>query len=206
VRRFDNVVMTLPCPRIPELCPQLTAAERTRLAGVTYQGIACASLLLRKPLASYYVTNITDPAPFTAVIEMTTLVSRDCFGGNTLVYLPRYLTRDDPFWARSDAEIEEVFLAAIERMYPHFRRDDVLAFRVSRAREVLALSTLHYSGQLMPRVRTSLDRVFVVNSAQIANGTLNVNETVGVANAKAAELARWLRTSVVEPASAGAAA
>ena len=203
IRTFDKVVVTVPCARIPALCPQLTDAERSRLTGVVYQGIACASLLLRKPLAGFYVTNITDSwVPFTAVIEMTALVDRAQFGGNTLVYLPRYLTQDDPFWQRTDDEIRAEFLQALERMYPDFRRDDVLAFHVSRVREVLALSTLHYSETLLPPLRTSLENVFVVNSAQIANGTLNVNETIGLANAKAAELAPYLRASAVAGAPA----
>ncbi|MDQ3809068.1 MAG: NAD(P)/FAD-dependent oxidoreductase, partial [Chloroflexota bacterium] len=202
-RTFDKVVVTVPCARIPALCPQLTSDERSRLAGVVYQGIACASLLLRKPLAGFYVTNITDSwVPFTAVIEMTALVDRSRFGGNTLIYLPRYLTQDDPFWQRSDDEIRTEFLAALERMYPHFRREDVLAFHVARVKEVLAVSTLHYSDTWLPPLRTSLENVFVVNSAQIANGTLNVNETIGLANAKAAELAPLLKASAVAGAPA----
>jgi protoporphyrinogen oxidase len=126
------------------------------------------------------------------VIEMTALVDRARFGGNALVYLPRYLTQDDAFWTRSDDEIRGEFLAALARMYPAFRRDDVLAFHVSRVREVLALSTLHYTDEALPPARTSLPNVFVVNSAQISNGTLNVNETIGLANAKAVELAPLL--------------
>jgi protoporphyrinogen oxidase len=191
VRRFDRVVVTIPCPRVAALCPQLTEAERARLGQVVYQGIVCASLLMKRPLAGYYVTNITDAwVPFTAVIEMTTLVDRARFGGNSLVYLPRYLAQDDPEWARSDDEVREEFLAALERMYPGFRRDDVLAFHVSRVRYVLAVSTLDYSRAALPPVRTSLSNVFIANSAQIANGTLNVNETIGLANTQAAYLAQ----------------
>ncbi len=187
---FDRVVLTVPCGRAAALCPDLTDAERARLTGVTYQGIACASVLLKRPLADYYVTNITESwVPFTAVIEMTALVDRSVFGGNALVYLPRYLTQDDPFWARSDTEIREEFLTALAQMYPEFRRDDVLAFQVSRVREVLAVSTLQYSERALPPLETSLPGVYLVNSAQIANGTLNLNETVALANAKAAELA-----------------
>jgi protoporphyrinogen oxidase len=193
-RHFDKVVVTIPCPRVVAVCPQLTDAERVRHGRVVYQGIVCASLLLRRPLAGYYVTNITDSwVPFTAVIEMTALVDRARFGGNTLVYLPRYLAQDDPQWARTDDEVQSEFLAALERMYPDFRREDVLAFQVSRVRYVLAVATLDYSSVALPPVRTSLANVFVANSAQIANGTLNVNETVGLANAQAARLAEYFR-------------
>jgi protoporphyrinogen oxidase len=193
--RFDRVILTVPASRIPALCPQLTAAERERLGRVVYQGVLCASLLIKEPLASYYVTNITDGwVPFTGVIEMTTLVDRARFGGNSLVYLPRYLAQDDPFWKASDDEVRTTFLDALERMYPNFRRADVLDFRIARARDVLAISTLDYSTLALPAVRTSLSNVFIVNSAQIESGTLNLNETIGLANRQAVALAPLLAT------------
>jgi hypothetical protein len=81
-----------------------------------------------------------------------------------------------------------MFVVALERMYPDFVRDDVLAFQVGRVREMLAVTTLHYSERSRPSLRTSHPNIFVVNSAQIANGTLNVNETVALANSSADEL------------------
>jgi hypothetical protein len=110
------------------------------------------------------------------------------------VYLPRYLAQDDRFWSLPVEDIREQFLGALERMYPEFRRTDVLAFQVSRVRDMLALTTLDYSSQARPDFQTSLPNVFIVNSAQIANGTLNVNETVALAN----EGAMRLRSTLVD--------
>ena len=193
-RTYNSVICTIPTPAIARICPQLTRQERERLTGVTYQGIVCASLLLRKPLADFYVTNITDDwVPFTGVIEMTALVDPAVFGGNSLVYLPRYLTQEDSFWDTSDTEIQRLFLSAVERMYPDFSRPDVLDIQVSRARQVLAVSTLGYSEKSMPTVETSIPGVYIVNSAQIAQGTLNVNETLGVVKDRLPELLAAMR-------------
>ncbi len=76
---------------------------------------------------------------------------------------------------------------ALERMYPAFSREDVLSFKISRARYVLPISTLGYSKRLPP-IATSIPGVFMVNSAHIVNGTLNVNETVQLANATVPQL------------------
>jgi protoporphyrinogen oxidase len=111
---------------------------------------------------------------------MSALVDKKEFGGNALVYLPKYVAPDDELFEKTDAEIEEIFLNALEKMYPHFDRNDVLAFKISRVRQVFPLPTLSYS-ENVPSVKTSLENVFVVNSAQITNGTLNVNETVQLA-------------------------
>lgn len=191
--QFDSVVLTVPCSQVAALCPQLTEVERQRLRAVTYQGMICATLLLKHSLADYYVTNITDSwVPFTGVIEMTALVPKATFGGHALVYLPRYVTQDDPYWRRDDAAIEGEFTGALERMYAGFRSADVIASRVSRAREVLAVSTVGYSEALAPPVQTSVPQLFVVNSAQIVNGTLNINETIALAERQLPELQRRL--------------
>ena len=192
-RRFDGAVLTVPCGVVRTLCPWFTAAEQQRFANVEYQGVVCASLLLGRPLAGYYITNITDDGvPFTAVIEMTALVDRAAFGGRSLVYLPRYASRDDVLWQRSDADILAECLAGLRRMYPDLRPEDVEQAQVARARDVQALATLHYSSRALPPHRTSAPGIFVVNSAQIVNGTLNNNEIVALAESRAGELAAAL--------------
>jgi protoporphyrinogen oxidase len=185
---FDDVIVTAAAPLAAKLCPDLLPAETDRLRSLRYQGIVCVSLLLRKPLAHYYVTNITDPdIPFTAVIETTALVDPATFGGRHLVYLPKYVDPTDPLFDEPDQSIRERFLTALARMYPHFDHALVEAVRVSRVRNVLAISTLDYSAELPP-MRTSVSGLFVVNTSQIANGTLNVNETLQLADRAVAEL------------------
>lgn len=186
--RFDSVVVTLAAPLVPRICPSLSARERELCSGVQYQGIVCASLLADAPLSPYYITNITDSwVPFTAVIEMDALVGADAFGGRALMYFPRYLPSGDPSFARSDQEYEAEFLAALERMHPRFTRRSVRAFRISRVSFVMPVPTLHYSSRLPP-VRTSIPGLYLANSAHIVNGTLNVNETITLANRVAGTL------------------
>jgi protoporphyrinogen oxidase len=178
---FDKVILTCPSNIAAKICPSLSDEEKEKLNGIQYQGIVCASLLLKKSLAEYYVTNITDEVPFTAVIEMSALVDKEKhFGGNALIYLPKYVAPDDVIFNRSDDEIKENFISTLEKMYPHFRRDDVIAFKVSRVRQVFPIPTLSYSEKL-PGMKTSIDGVFIINSAHIINGTLNVNETTQLA-------------------------
>ena len=178
---FDRVALTCPSNIAAKICPSLTDEEKEKLNSIQYQGIVCASLLLKKSLADYYVTNITDEVPFTAVIEMSALVDKEKhFGEHALVYLPKYVAPDDEIFNRSNDQIKESFISTLEKMYPHFRRDDVIAFKVSRVRQVFPIPTLSYSEKL-PDMKTSVEGVFIVNSAHIINGTLNVNETVQLA-------------------------
>ena len=79
---------------------------------------------------------------------MTALVDPANFGGHSLVYLPRYLTQSDDVWQKSDPEILEIFIGGLQRMYPSLARGDIVASQVARVREMLAVSTLHYTEQL----------------------------------------------------------
>jgi protoporphyrinogen oxidase len=184
---FDQCVLTTAAPLTARICPELTASEKGRLNRIKYQGIICASLLLKEPLSEFYITNITDGwLPYTAVIEMSALVDRRQFGGRTLVYLPKYLPSDAAEFQLTDEQIQESFLGALKRMYPHFREESLLCFRLSRVKHLLPIPTLGYSADL-PGMHTSIRGLHLVNSAHIVNGTLNVNETVQLAE-KAAGL------------------
>jgi protoporphyrinogen oxidase len=177
---FDTVILTCPSNAAAKMVPQLSRIEKQDLEHIRYQGIVCASMLTRESLSDFYVTNITDDAPFTGIIEMSALADKKEFGRNALVYLPKYVAPDDELFDRNDDEIKELFLTGLERMYPRFKRKDVIDFRVSRVRQVFPLPVLNYSRDLPP-ANTSVDGLFIVNSSHIVNGTLNVNETVALA-------------------------
>ena len=185
---FDSAVVTLASPLAARVCTSLTQRERELLAGVEYQGIVCASLLTESALTPYYVTNITDRwVPFTAVIEMTALVDRAAFAGRSLIYLPKYAGADEPIFQQSDDALEQQFLRALERMHPAFSARSVRAFRISRVPYVFPVPTVGYSDRLPPQ-RSSVPGLYLANSAHIVNGTLNVNETVKLANRTCARI------------------
>lgn len=194
--RFDRAIITLPAPLAARMCPALSERERAMYAGIEYQGIICASVLADEPLTPYYITNIADASvPFTAIIEMTALVDRATFGGKSLYYLPKYVAPDDPAFLRTDDDFEETFLSALERVHPTFSRSTVRAFRISRVPYVFPVPTLGYSERL-PAVQTTVPGLFMANSAHIVNGTLNVNETVKLANSVSAALMSEMRLPV----------
>ena len=164
----------------------LDAPTRDRMTAVRYQGVVCASVVLRRPLSSYYLTYLMDDLPFTAIVEMTAMIPPAWLGGHSLVYLPRYAAADDPLFDRTDTEIEAEFLAGLGRVHP-LAPDAVVAVRVARVREVFPLPVLGYS-DIVPPMATGIPGVHLVSSAQIVNGTLNVNETVALADRAVREL------------------
>jgi protoporphyrinogen oxidase len=179
---FDRVINTCASPIATRICSGLSEAETEQHRGILYQGIICADLLLARPLGGAYLTYITDETiPFTTVIEMSSLVNPALLHNQYLVYLPKYLPHDDPMFEMTDQEIETRFLAGLRRMYPDLSASEIKAFKISRTRYVLAVSTKDYSTRL-PAMTTAVPGLFIINSAHILNASLNVDESVRLAN------------------------
>lgn len=185
---FDYVISTLPSRTSVEIAEGLNDSEKEQHQNISYLGIVCPSVMLRKPISPFYVTNITDSwPPFTGIIEMTALIDKAEIKGNHLIYLPKYVNPDDPLFDAEDADVQKMFLDALFKMYPEISKDDIQFWGISKARIVFALPTINYSKKL-PGIITSLNNYYIINSAQIINGTLNVNETIQVAENKLAEI------------------
>lgn len=200
--RFDRVVVTAPGPLAARMCGLLQGAERERLDALKYQGVVCASLVLKTPLRGRYLTYVADAGiPFTGVIEMTAVVDREEFDGLSLVYLPRYVPADDPLFEESDEALRKSSIDNLIRMYPHVSEDDVVACRISRARNVMVVQSLNYS-QRVPAMETSVPGLHIVNSAQIINGNLNVDETIALADRAIPHLVKPAATARPVPAAA----
>ncbi|MCC6258455.1 MAG: NAD(P)/FAD-dependent oxidoreductase [Chitinophagaceae bacterium] len=185
---FDEVVVTGPGMLAASLIPSLSEVEKKKLQNVEYLGVICVALLLNKPVSPYYITNITDTKfPFTGVIEMTALVDPAELKGNHLVYLPKYITADDPLFERDDIFIRDYFLKNFLEMYPAFNETDIRFAGVAKAKQVITVAAIDYSARL-PKVKTSLPNIHIINTAHIKDGTLNVNETIRVAETKLNEI------------------
>ncbi len=199
--QFDRLVFTTPAGSIARACQGLNPDERSRLNQVEYLGVVCASLLLKKPLSRYYVTNITDRwVPLTGIIEMTTIVDPAELKGNSLVYLPQYvLASDDAAFNEPEGSIRERLVGTLTKMYPDFSAEQITGFGVARARQVMALPTIDFS-QRLPPVKTSVPGVYIIHSGQIVKGNLNVNETLELAD----ELFdKWIRPDLESPRPCG---
>ena len=188
VESFDEVIVTLPSPIATRLCTGLSPNEIQKLNNIEYLGVICVAVLMDKPISDFYITNITDARfPFTGIIEMTALVNKAYLDGHTLIYLPKYVSTEDPLFKQSDEEIRDYFISNFKNMYPLITDDNIKFAGVARAKHVITVAKLNYS-ETLPGIRTSVPNVYIVNTSHIIDGTLNVNETVRVAETKLEEI------------------
>ena len=178
---FDQVVFTGPSALMARLTPELDPSYAEKLHQIRYLGVVCAVLLLRRPLSRFYITNLIEPGlPFTGVVEMTALISREETAGRHLVYLPKYTVPGDPTFSLSDEDIWKQMKQGLERVHPDLREEDIEKVSILRAPYVQPIPVLRYS-RLIPEMETNIPGLFLANSTFIVNGTLNNNEMIQIA-------------------------
>ena len=197
--RCDAAVVTLPARALAAALDTHDGDYKAQLGEVRYLGLVCVVLVLRRRLSPFYVTNITTRVPFTGVIEMTNLIDPDVeTGGFHLVYLPRYSDPKDALFNASEEEIWSAFEPEIKRMHPELEDEDIVKRFVFRERTVQPVPTLDYS-RIAPPAQSPVPSVYVVNTAQIINNTLNNNVMTTLATDACERLMRDMPAHPVHP-------
>ena len=177
-----EAILTYPAPAITRTVPELEAQERVAHDRVAYQGVVCVSLLTKRALGNAYMTYMLNPdVPFTTIIEMSSLTGIDNLGGYHLVYLPAYVPSNSPLFDADDSAVFERFIGGLQSLYPALEQTDIVARRIARARHVMALPETGLDGRVPPAT-TSIQGLYVVNSSQILDAALSVNEAVSHAD------------------------
>jgi protoporphyrinogen oxidase len=117
-RAVDSVVVAT----MPDVLEDLTGYP----CDIDFQGTVCSVISMDEPLTDTYWLNIGDEAPFGALIEHTNFVDPARYGGEHLLYVPKYVQHgEDPLFEAADAEIEATWLDGIEALFPDFDREAV---------------------------------------------------------------------------------
>ena len=179
---FDNVVCTSPDSVLRNIVQRDLLREEKKGGTVEYLGVVCVVIVSRSPIVPYYVVNIADDEiPFTGMIGMSTVVDPKHTGDRYLTYLPKYVLSTDEELRRSDDEIKEAFIAGVRKMVPEFDMNSIDSVHVNRAFKVQPLQVIDYS-KIVPQMTTNHPGLFVLNTSQFVNATLNNNEVVGAVN------------------------
>lgn len=185
---YASAILTVPNRAVEAICPALPAEFKARLREVKYLAMVCVALVLRRPLSPYYLTNITQESRFTGVVEMSNLIDKIETKGYSLVYLPKYTTVSDPVFSLDDEALWREFSADLFRMYPRLHSSDIVAKFMFREPAVQPVPTLHYSSAVLPPMETPLPGIFLANTSQIVNNTLNNNVMTEIARKVAARV------------------
>ncbi|MCH7620869.1 MAG: NAD(P)/FAD-dependent oxidoreductase [Chloroflexi bacterium] len=195
IRSYDAIIATTPSYIFTRLVPPLPVAYQERLDNVRYLAAVVLILALDRPLSDKYWMNIADLSlPFVGVIEHTNLVDPALYGGNHLVYLTNYPSRDSELYQMSAEELLAAYLPHLQKINPQFDPSWVREYfhhKIDGAQPIIGVNY----GQRIPEHRTPFRNLYLANTTQIYPEDRGTNYSV--------RMGRLVARMVLEDAQAG---
>ena len=145
-----DAVISTAAPDVLDALTEKQLGIHDKLAGIHYQGTACALFGLKKRLMDdIYWLNIKGDVPFGAVIEHTNFLPLSDYKEH-LVYATAYFQNEsDPLWKQSEETVIESYIAGLESMFPNFSRDDVKWTRMYRRLDTAPVYETGYMSKVL---------------------------------------------------------
>jgi protoporphyrinogen oxidase len=179
-RAFDAVISTVSTPAFAAMLNGASPEYLQKIARIDSIGVMCVLFRLIKSLTPYFWTNISDPAiPLAGVIEYTNLNPCPHFGGDSIIYLPRYLPSTDERYAMSDDRLLEEYIGYLKRINPGFSEDWIREYYVSRDRYAQPVCEVGFSKH-KPGIETPVKGLYLTDSCQLHPDDRTVSNSIGL--------------------------
>ncbi|NDJ79001.1 MAG: NAD(P)/FAD-dependent oxidoreductase [Chloroflexi bacterium] len=173
---FDAVISTS-SPRIMQrLVPGLPADYAAKLDNLKSLGAVVVILALKEQFltdGTYWLSMPADHPdkaqaefPFTVVVEHTNYMECAHYGGDRLLYCGDYVAPDHEYFAISEDELAERFIAPLKRINPDFSPDWIRKRWVFRAPYAQPVPFVNHS-QALPDLRTPLKGLYLASMSQV---------------------------------------
>jgi protoporphyrinogen oxidase len=163
----DAVVSTATTSRFLQMAPELEGPYVQGLRRIPTIGIFCLFLRLTRPVTPFFWVNTNDPrVPFAGMIEYTNLNPVPELGGDRVLYVPQYLSADDPRYAQSDEEVLRRYCDALALIQPAFDPGWIKFSAVFRDRFAQPICLTDYR-TTTPTIKTPIPNLFLTDSCQL---------------------------------------
>ena len=163
----EAVVSTITTSRFRALASGLEGEYVERLKRIPTIGIFCLFLRLDRPVTPFFWVNANDRrVPFAGMIEYTNLNPLPEMGGDRILYVPQYLSADDPRYSQSDEEVLRRYCDALALVNPTFDPKWIRFSAVFRDRFAQPICLTDYR-TTTPAISTPIPNVFLTDSCQL---------------------------------------
>jgi protoporphyrinogen oxidase len=164
----DVVVSTITTSRFQKLTPDFPqGAYLDGLRRIPTIGIFCLFLRLSRQVTPFFWVNTNDPrVPFAGMIEYTNLNPVPELQGDHVLYVPQYLSADDPRYEQSDQQVLERYTDALALINPAFDRRWVKFHAVFRDRYAQPICLTDYK-RATPPIATPVAGLYLTDSCQL---------------------------------------
>lgn len=190
-QEFDAVLVTLSAGVLKALVPTLPAEFVQKITHLT--GLAATTLVLEldQPFfadKTYWLSVNEQEYPFLAVVEHTNLIDKQQYGGKTLVYVGKYLVKDNPLYAMESAELLKTYAQYLEKLSPGFAKH-VTRHWVWKAPFAQPVVGVNYS-QHAPKIETPFPGLYWASMQHVYPFDRGTNYAVQIGRKAAAVLTK----------------
>jgi protoporphyrinogen oxidase len=163
----DAVVSTVTTSRFLKLAAGLDGPYMEGLRRIPTVGIFCLFLRLTERVTPFFWVNANDRrVPFAGMIEYTNLNPLPELGGDHILYVPQYLSADDPRYAQTDEEVLRSYTDALALINPAFDPKWIRFSTVFRDRYAQPICLTDYK-TTTPTIDTPVQNLFLTDSCQL---------------------------------------
>jgi len=185
----DAVISTITTPRFRQLTEGFEDPYIESLKRIPTIGIFCLFLRLKHTMTPFFWVNTNDRRiPFAGMIEYTNLNPLKELGGDRILYVPQYLSADDPRYLQSDEELLGKYADALALLNPSFDRSWIKFYAVFRDRFAQPICLTDYR-TTTPTIQTPIENLFLTDSCQLHPHDRTISGSFGL-GLEAARLAR----------------
>jgi protoporphyrinogen oxidase len=130
------------------MVPDLPADWKARYESIINMGICCVVFKLKKPVSRHFWVNISEPdVAIPGIIEFSNLRP---VGGESVVYVPYYMPKDNVKFTWSDKEILDEAFGYLQRLNPEMKYEDIVAAHVARLRYAQPVCEPGFAAKIPP--------------------------------------------------------
>ena len=166
----DVLVSAVPYRLFWNLVRDAQARVKKKLPAIPrleYLGAICLIVSLKQSLTDILWLNVNDSdIPFVVAIEISNLIGKAQFGGNSVLYLASYLSSDSEMFRAAPESIFETYSRSLKKVFPHYEESLVTEYRVEKHPFADPIPSLNYSQQLPP-LKTSIENLYLSDFTRV---------------------------------------
>ncbi|MCA1747101.1 MAG: NAD(P)/FAD-dependent oxidoreductase [Bacteroidales bacterium] len=177
----NNFLFTIPGTYLSRLLENEQPQLAQRLSNIRYFGAVCVILELSQPLSDIYWLNIADKDfPFGGIIEHTNFIAEREYNGSHIAYLSRYFAGEEAIASMTEAEIKELMIKYLPKIYPGFDKRQIKNSFVFRTNTAATVCDLNFS-EKVPGCKTETDNLYIANMSHVYPDERSTNNSIKIA-------------------------
>ncbi len=165
---YDAIIVTLPSFIFSQIAPELPQNYNENLKNLKSLGAINLIIRLKNKFLTdntYWLSVCDTTNPLMAIVEHTNFIDKKYYDNEHIVYLGKYVKRDDPLFEKNEKELLEIYHPFLSKIKKEYQKD-IIATYLFKAPFAQPIIPTGYS-RIKPSFQTPLQNVFLANIEQV---------------------------------------